>query len=94
MAIGIPRWTGSLTLPKSGPGVYASVTSGTISSLAATDIVVVSIVGTVIPKTAAGNRFDAYVYSVDVTTDKIVVKSDTMQTPEVTVHYTIHTVSS
>jgi len=94
LGVGVERWTGTLTLAASGPGDYASITSGTISSLAATDIVVVSISGTTRPMTTAGQRFGVYVYSIDTVTNKIVVKADTMQTPAVTIQYTVHTVSS
>ena len=79
MANGDVRGYEKGTLPASKPGEYASVDI-TTAGIAATDVVVVSVMGSTAPKTLAGEGFG--VYGV-IGTDKVTVKVNRPQTPEV-----------
>lgn len=82
MAKGAYRIQKTATLPASGPGEFAEVEiSGT--GIVAADNVQVSIQGTTRPVTSTGDSFGIYIESIS--TGKVVVKANKMQTPAVTV---------
>jgi len=86
MVIGDNRIYKSATLPASGPGEFAEI-EVTGTGIVAGDFVVASIRGTTRPVTSVGDSFNVYVESVS--TGSVIVKSNKMQTPEVTVNVVV-----
>lgn len=86
MAAGDNRIYKSVVLPASGPGEFAEV-DVTGTGIIAGDLVVASIRGTTRPVTSVGDSFNVYVESVATGTVKI--KSNKMQTPQVTINVVV-----